>query len=724
MNPSISVIIPSYNSALTIGRVLDGVLRQPANILKEVIVVDSSDDRATPAVLSSYPPDRVRVIHLSKKTIPATARNIGAGVASGRILAFLDADAFPEEDWLRRITEAHRDGCLLGGGSVLIPEDQRKSPVAVAQFFLQFNEFLAAGPVRRVKFTPSCNLFCDKEIFERTGGFPKIRAAEDVVFGLKAGKITPFLFFPDIRVRHIFRLGIRPFLANQELLGKYVLIYRRAYYGSFLYKSFVPLIFVPAVVIVKILRIVTRVLMSKNAGTLALFLISLPAFVLGILFWTFGFILGCLETTWPEWHDRDPRVRKKILFITNLLPYPLDNGGKIRTHQTLSILKTFCDIDLLCFVEKKSDLQFKERMADTVVDTECVHKTIRYHQDKTLFFWQFLKSILTEKSYVVSKYSSDVMKTAVRRKLLEDNYDQIYVDHLQLFQFVPPALLKKYPDKVILDMHNVESDLVRSMMDNAKNVIVKTCLSWEYKKLLEYEKRACSTAGIVFAITEENRRRFLEITKGKCRVFVAPFVMDPYGGEKYDPAQGKTILFLGTMSWFPNEQGILWFYEQVFKKKGLAQKGWKLLIVGNSPSRRVLGLAGDPSVEVTGYVEDVKPYLRRGLVGIVPLQIRAGLRIKALEFMAFGLPVISTSTGADGIPHEDGKNILIADNAKAFAQALDLLAEDPSLRQRLSAGGPKLLQDHYSSSSAIKKYSELMNHEISAKAATRGSNAV
>ena len=289
----ISVVIPCYNSPATITHTLDGLLAQPRPLLREIIVVDSSDDGKTPEILARYA-DRVRVVHLEKKTMPASGRNIGAELASGDTLAFIDADAFPAPDWIEKISEARESGGRVGGGSVLVPDFQKKNRLALAQYFLQFNEFTDAGRTRAVKFVPSVNLFCEKKLFFEIGGFPEIRASEDVLFGLKAGAVTPVSFHPEARVFHIFRTELKAYLRNQKMLGRYILIYRRQHYGGFLYKAWAAIPLLPLFFMAKLGAIASRVWRGKKKDFPA-FLSSSPLFLAGLFYWSAGFFQGSLQ---------------------------------------------------------------------------------------------------------------------------------------------------------------------------------------------------------------------------------------------------------------------------------------------------------------------------------------------------------------------------------------------------------------------------------------------
>ena len=287
-----SIIIPSYNSYLTIARTLDALLEDQSGHIHEIIVVDSSDDHKTREVLSPYSSKKVKTVFLDKKTSPALGRNAGAQQATGDLFLFIDADAYPEPSWAAEIAKAIEAGALVGGGSIGLPPFQQQSPMAAAQFFLQFNEFMQTGSTRHKKFVPSCNLFCEKSLFRRMGGFPDIRASEDVLFGLNASKHSKVWFVPGAKVFHIFRESLRAYLNNQELLGRYILIYRRSYFKRWIYQGIFPLLFFPFFFTLKFIRILLRILGSGNLKYYGLFVISLPLFLLGLVRWSVGFIKG------------------------------------------------------------------------------------------------------------------------------------------------------------------------------------------------------------------------------------------------------------------------------------------------------------------------------------------------------------------------------------------------------------------------------------------------
>ena len=400
-------------------------------------------------------------------------------------------------------------------------------------------------------------------------------------------------------------------------------------------------------------------------------------------------------------------MKDRLLFITNLLPYPLDNGGKIKTYNTISILSEICEIDLLCFIEDKSDRQYIQDIQRLGVSVNCVLKKLRHTQTPFLLCWEVLKSFITKYPYIVSKYASPEMSRIVASKLAQKRYHTIYVDHLQLFQFVPNDIYKK-DIFVLLDQHNLEYEIVKRRMRVTKNVFKKLFLCLEYLKTVRYEKESCMRADLTLAITKRDLSLINRMTENRARCRIAPFYVKEINPVPHDNSfKKKTILFLGTMSWFPNEDAVIWFYHNVFKQYHLDTKGWSFLIVGNSPGKAVLDLKSD-SVNVTGYVDNLRPYLNEPLLSVVPLRIGGGMRIKILDLFSFGIPVISTDIGCEGIPVSNREHILIANTPLEFKHSIDSIYDDTELRQSLVNNALSLVKTHYSSASALQQYRDIL----------------
>jgi len=294
----VSIIIPSYNSSNTLPRVLRSVLEQQGDHIREVIVVDSSDDDSIWQIEEQFISLGVQFINSGSRVIAAVQRNIGAAQATGSILLFLDSDVIPRPGYVDAIVRAHAAGCRAGFGGVVVPGFQRTNLLALAQYYTQLSEYIPRGPRRRKSLILGCNNFCERELFWESGGYPPIRASEDVVYGHNLGRHAPIWFVPDAAVAHIFRESLVGFLRYQKFLGQWAVRYRRQQtVNGFSNETMLgdrlgrmqALALSPAFFFSKIMRIVPRIA-SAGASHILRFIPVLPLFIVGMLLWTTGFV--------------------------------------------------------------------------------------------------------------------------------------------------------------------------------------------------------------------------------------------------------------------------------------------------------------------------------------------------------------------------------------------------------------------------------------------------
>jgi polysaccharide biosynthesis protein PslH len=171
---------------------------------------------------------------------------------------------------------------------------------------------------------------------------------------------------------------------------------------------------------------------------------------------------------------------------------------------------------------------------------------------------------------------------------------------------------------------------------------------------------------------------------------------DYYRRERANGAPRANLLFTGTMDFRPNVDAVRWFASDILPRLSFQRRDVKLYVVGRAPSRPVLRLAGKSrDVVVTGAVEDVRPYFRQSSVFVVPMRMGGGVRLKLLEALAMGLPVVSTAMGAEGTGLVGGRDVLLADNPERFAREVLRLLEDPQLRDRLAVEGRRVAEERF-----------------------------
>ncbi len=289
---SVTVLIPSYNSAHTIRATLSSLLAQNFAEPYEIIVVDSSSDETPGIITTEFP--TVRLTHLDRQTDPGTARNLGVVQAQGEIIACIDADCIAPPDWLGRMVDAQRAGHEIVGGT--IENGNPESLIAWAGYLGEFREWLPVGQARLVDHVPTCNISYRRSIFVRFGGFPtKFYPQEDLLFHWRLSQHgVPIRFSPDIRVRHVHRSTWRAYNRHLRRIGRITarVLKLTCEEGVFLARSpLLAILAAPVLPLVKWARTI-GVFMSQQPDVLRQHALALVPFLVGLYAWAVGFVEG------------------------------------------------------------------------------------------------------------------------------------------------------------------------------------------------------------------------------------------------------------------------------------------------------------------------------------------------------------------------------------------------------------------------------------------------
>ncbi|SLL33522.1 glycosyltransferase [Mycobacteroides abscessus subsp. abscessus] len=397
-------------------------------------------------------------------------------------------------------------------------------------------------------------------------------------------------------------------------------------------------------------------------------------------------------------------IMRKVLFITNLLPYPLDNGGKIKSYNIISALSKLYEIDLICFANSKSDLKYSDSLKDITNDTKIVVKTIVRSSSKLSFIKEYLKSLFSFLPYSINKFWNKEFENHIVDYLNKNSYDFIYVDHLPMMIYY--KLFKS--KKIILDQHNVENLIFKRIVDVEKKGIKRFVLNYEYLKLRKFEMFSMNKVSHIISLSEEDKKEFVNLGISPDKLSVLPIHIEV--SKKYNVkeiTEGKIrLLFLGSMSWYPNQNGLKWFMEEVWNK--LDKDIYEIYIVGSNPPNLITNYHNDKNVFVTGYVDNVDKYIELCDISIVPLFIGSGQRVKIIESFAKGIPVISTGIGAEGLIWENGKDLLIANTAQEFIEQLDYIKEQPGILSNISLNAMARYRNNYSSDKLPEKIKHIV----------------
>ena len=398
----------------------------------------------------------------------------------------------------------------------------------------------------------------------------------------------------------------------------------------------------------------------------------------------------------------------KILWVKAGGLVPPDTGGKIRSYNILRELARLHSVSFFSFhAAHDNDLHPSlKNIFDRVV---CIPLSLPAPKSLAEMFGYGI-GLLSLEPYNISKYC----RPDVRRRLLpllnEEIYDVIVCDFAIAAGVIPwDSTIPK-----VLFTHNVEATIWRRHFDVATNPIWKA-ISWlEWRKMEAAERRYLRLADKVLTVSEADRDAFLPFVNPE-KITVIPTGVDV---DYFQPIPveetADSLVFTGSMDWLPNEDAILYFVDSILPLIQQQFPNVSFKVVGRNPSRKLQALAEtEKSVRFTGSVEDIRPFLARGSVCIVPLRIGGGTRLKIFEAMAMGKAVVSTSVGAEGLPVRNGENILLADQPRDFAESVISLLKDPNRRQHLGAAARTLVQKNYSWSNVAQNFARTLRDATS-----------
>jgi glycosyltransferase involved in cell wall biosynthesis len=385
----------------------------------------------------------------------------------------------------------------------------------------------------------------------------------------------------------------------------------------------------------------------------------------------------------------------KILWLKTGPLHPLDTGGKIRTYNMLRALKRRHDVTYLALCPpdiseavRKSASEYCQ-LAAWIPQAEARKGSVK-------FFAQLAFNFLASKlPFSLHKYRSAKMAATIADLDAKGSFDLIICD------FLTPAVNLLWPGRTLktptlLFQHNVESLIWQRLHDNASGV-KKLYLRSQWSRMKRFERLACLRFDGVVGVSDEDCAIFKREFKLPNVLGSVPTGVDcDYFAASTWPRQEHSLVFLGSMDWMPNIDGVDFFIKEVWASVREKFPHATCTIVGRNPPAKIKELEKRiPGVRVTGTVDDVRPFLSAASAMVVPLRVGGGTRIKIFEGMATGIPVVSTRIGAEGLPVTHGENILLADTPADFAKCIGELFAQPTFARHIGANGRALVQEKF-----------------------------
>ncbi|NKQ35591.1 MAG: glycosyltransferase [Chloroflexi bacterium] len=406
----------------------------------------------------------------------------------------------------------------------------------------------------------------------------------------------------------------------------------------------------------------------------------------------------------------------RILLLTQILPYPPNAGPRVKTWHVLRYLaRQGHEVTLVTYLRPE-----EEPYVDTVRELCTAVHTVPIHRANAKNMFYLLKSNLTGRPFLIERDDLLPMRQLVRRLLETEPFDIVHADQLTMTQFALDVdrLPEGERPYTIFDAHNATWTITDRLLDSAPRVL-KPLLRLETGRVKKYEGMLLTRLDHTMVVIPEDKPALMAgLPDGADReaiarrITVIPITID---ADKLQPVQRQpdslNVLALGSMHYPPNVDGIRWFVRDIFPLIQAEEPGVTLTIVGKSPPADLVHMAEQQpdSIEVTGFVPELQPYMERAALMVVPVRAGSGMRVRLLEAFARAMPTVTTTIGMEGIEAENGRHLLLADDLVTFAQETVRLLRDPALQQMLAENGRQLAVEKYDWRSALQQMDAVYN---------------
>jgi glycosyltransferase involved in cell wall biosynthesis len=379
----------------------------------------------------------------------------------------------------------------------------------------------------------------------------------------------------------------------------------------------------------------------------------------------------------------------RVLHLTPSFPYPADTGGKIGIWNLLRADARSAEIGLLSFIDDAPD-----DAAAAVVRSVC-RQVVTVRRPRTLDgIGGGVRSLLSGVAMNLAKYRWPVYSEALQEMMSAFQPEVVVAHHLHMGGYLPglagPVL--------ILREHNIDSDLMERYAATFRNPALALFVRHQARKIRETERAITRRAHCCMMISPPDEARLREIAP-QARTAVVPGVIavaEYQPALPADPGDDLLVVAAGTFTFPPTGEGLVYFLDRVWTRVIASAPRARLRVIGHCPEALKRRLAATAGVEVLGRVEAVDAHLNGAHVFAVPLRAGSGMRMRILEAMAWQVPIVTTTTGCEGIAVENGRHLIVADPPEEMASAILRLARDTALARSLRSEGRRLVEASYS----------------------------
>jgi glycosyltransferase involved in cell wall biosynthesis len=376
----------------------------------------------------------------------------------------------------------------------------------------------------------------------------------------------------------------------------------------------------------------------------------------------------------------------RILFITETVPYPLDSGGRIKTFHTLRMLASAHEVRLHAFIRDEA-----QRAHRPALEALGVPTTLHLVPRSILREAWFAARSLVGAPYSVGRHFDGAVHRRVAAEAAAWRPDLVYCDHLSMGEYA-----RRLGVPIVYDAHNVEYAILQRFAGTRPDPLTRAAAAVEWRRVRAYEAELCRQSCLVFVVSDVDRQALTELSGAGVPFVEVPIAVDAAGTSPVATlTRAPRLLFLGGLHWPPNADALLTFVRDMWPRVLASRPDATLTSVGRDDHPSAAECRAAPGVRLTGWVPEIDPFVHESRLLVVPMRAGSGMRVKILEAMARGLPVVSTSVGCEGIGVEPGRHLLLADTPDAFADAVLRVLSDDDLAATLARHARALVLERY-----------------------------
>lgn len=380
-----------------------------------------------------------------------------------------------------------------------------------------------------------------------------------------------------------------------------------------------------------------------------------------------------------------------ILFVTYGLPYPLNSGSRIREFNLIRNISRHHSVSLLSLLESKDEIRHIPELEKYCDSVDVVLMTQRSPGEKLTGIF---RGLLAGRPIATHPFYYSELADKIRKVVFNSDFDVVQIEHSFLAPYIK-ALPENSKCRKIFSLQNIGVKQYRSMLSINSGLKDRALFFLKWLLMLRWEARYAGFFHHCLVVSPDESRSLKSLNSGLPVTVIDNGVDTKLYQPLSEVSDENTLLFTGTMGYQPNIDAVLYFCTNILPLIERRIPDVKLIVLGRYPSRKISKLGERENIVVTGQVSNIIPFYQKAKISIVPLRSGGGTRLKILESMALGRPVVSTTIGAEGLAVTDHENIIIADTPLQFAEGVIRLLLDKEMRRYLSCNARTMVEERY-----------------------------